>query len=145
MEMKDLLERALQIATEAHRGQTDKAGADYIGHPSRVAARCSTDEERIVALLHDTVEDTWVTPEWLLAEGFPRTIVDAVLSVTRREGETYADFVARAALNPIGRQVKIHDLEDNMDLSRLPHPSAEDFARLEKYRRAYDYLTNFEN
>ncbi len=140
MEMKELLDKSLKIATEAHRGQVDKAGADYIRHPVRVAARCATDEERIVALLHDTVEDTSVTPESLLAEGFPQHIVDAVLSVTRREGETYEDFVARAALNPVGRQVKLHDLEDNMDITRLPAITAADLPRLNRYLAAYRHL-----
>lgn len=133
---------ALDIATRAHAGQVDKAGKDYILHPKRVAARCDTPEERIVALLHDTIEDTDVTPDSLLQAGFPRRIVDAVLSVTRREGETYDDFVARAALNPIGRQVKIHDLQDNMDILRLPTLSPADLPRLNKYLRAYRLLTD---
>lgn len=74
-----LLEKTLQIASKAHEGQTDKSGAPYIFHPIRVANRCSTDDERIVALLHDTIEDTEVTAEYLLIEGFPRNIVDAIL------------------------------------------------------------------
>ena len=71
---------------ECHAGQTDKAGAPYIFHPVRVACRCENDLERIVALLHDTVEDSDMTPERLLAEGFPRDIVEAVISVTHYEG-----------------------------------------------------------
>ena len=108
-----LLEKALQIAVKAHSGQIDKAGSAYIFHPIRVSNRCSTDDERIVALLHDTIEDTEVTAEYLLMEGFPRNIVDAILSVTRNEDESYDDFIKRSRLNPIGRQVKLHDLEDN--------------------------------
>lgn len=72
-----------------------------------------------MALLHDTIEDTPVTPKYLLEQGFPRSIVDAVLGVTRRDDETYEEFVRRASLNPISKQVKIHDLEDNMDIRRL--------------------------
>ena len=106
----ELLERALEIATKAHKGQVDKSGAVYIFHPIRVAERYTTEEEKIVALLHDTIEDTFVTPEYLLEQGFPRTIVDAVLGVTRRDDETYEEFVRRASLNPISKQVKIHDL-----------------------------------
>lgn len=137
----ELLERALKIATKAHKGQVDKSGAVYIFHPIRVAELCTTEEEKIVALLHDTIEDTSVTAEYLLEQGFPRTIVDAVLGVTRRDDETYEEFVRRASLNPISKQVKIHDLEDNMDIRRLSEVTEKDLARLNKYLRAYKYLT----
>jgi (p)ppGpp synthase/HD superfamily hydrolase len=137
----ELLERALEIATKAHKGQVDKSGAVYIFHPIRVAELCTTEEEKIVALLHDTIEDTSVTAEYLLEQGFPRTIVDAVLGVTRRDDETYEEFVRRASLNPISKQVKIHDLEDNMDIRRLSEVTEKDLARLNKYLRAYKYLT----
>lgn len=136
----NLLEKALVIATKAHEGQKDKAGVPYILHPIRVSNRCKTDEERIVAILHDTIEDTDVTPDYLLSEGFPKSIVKAVLSVTRNEGESYEDFVIRSKQNPIGRQVKIHDLEDNMDITRLHSLSEKDLERLNKYLKAYRVL-----
>ena len=135
-----LLEKTLQIASKAHEGQTDKSGAPYIFHPIRVANRCSTDDERIVALLHDTIEDTEVTAEYLLIEGFPRNIVDAILSVTRNKDESYEDFIKRARLNSIGKQVKLHDLEDNMDITRLNELTEKDIHRLNKYLKAYKYL-----
>lgn len=135
-----LLEKALQIATDALIYQVDKAGAPYIFHPIRVSNRCSTDEERIVALLHDTIEDTEVTAEYLLMEGFPRNIVDAILSVTRNKDESYEDFIKRSRFNPIGRQVKLHDLEDNMDITRLEQITESDLSRLNKYLKAYKYL-----
>ena len=135
-----LLEKALQIATEAHIYQVDKVGKAYIFHPIRVAHRCYTDEEKIVALLHDTIEDTEVTAEYLLMEGFPRKIVDAILSVSRNKEESYEDFIKRSRLNPIGRQVKIHDLEDNMDITRLSELTEKDLVRLNKYLKAYRYL-----
>ena len=135
-----LLEKALQIAVKAHSGQIDKAGSAYIFHPIRVSNRCSTDDERIVALLHDTIEDTEVTTEYLLMEGFPRNIVDAILSVTRNEDESYDDFIKRSRLNPIGRQVKLHDLEDNMDITRLNELTEKYIYRLNKYIKAYKYL-----
>ena len=135
-----LLEKALQIAVKAHSGQIDKAGSAYIFHLIRVSNRCSTDDERIVALLHDTIEDTEVTTEYLLMEGFPRNIVDAILSVTRNEDESYDGFIKRSRLNPIGRQVKLHDLEDNMDITRLNELTEKDIYRLNKYIKAYKYL-----
>ena len=80
-----MIEKALHIAQKAHNGQTDKAGKPYILHTIRVAQRCNTDTERIVALLHDVIEDTEITPNNLYSAGFSKTIIDAVLSVTRRE------------------------------------------------------------
>jgi (p)ppGpp synthase/HD superfamily hydrolase len=119
MNDNELLEKAALICITNHSGQTDKTGQAYFQHPMRVALRCDTTEQKIVALLHDTIEDTPVTPEYLLEHGFPQTIVDAVLSVTKRDGEIYEDFVKRAAENPIGCIVKLHDLEDNLDVFRL--------------------------
>ena len=138
--MNELLEKALRIAVEAHAGQVDKAGKPYIFHPMRVCCRCFTDEEKVVALLHDTIEDTDITAEYLLSEGFPRSIVDAVLSVSRNEDESYEDFVKRTRLHPLGKAVKLHDLEDNMDISRLEQVTDKDLARLNKYIKAYRYL-----
>lgn len=138
--MNELLEKALRIAVEAHAGQMDKAGKPYIFHRLRMCCRCFTDEEKIVAFLHDTIEDTEVTAEDLHSEGFPRNIVDAILSVSRDENESYENFVKRTRLNPLGRAVKLHDLEDNMDLSRLEQVTEKDLGRLNKYIKAYRYL-----
>lgn len=135
-----LLDKAAQICVTKHAGQRDKMGCAYFQHPMRVAMRCSTDEEKMVALLHDTIEDTDVTPEYLLAEGFPQHIVDGILSVTKRVGEGYEDFVARAKQNPLGRVVKLHDLEDNLDVFRLDSLSPEMAARFSKYLAAHRFL-----
>lgn len=136
-----MIEKALYIAQKAHNGQTDKAGKPYILHPIRVAQRCNTDTERIVALLHDVIEDTEITPNNLYSAGFSKTIVDAVLSVTRHENESYSNFIERCSHNPIGRIVKTHDLEDNMDITRLDSLTENDLKRLNKYLKAYRYLT----
>lgn len=129
--------RAIEIATAAHAGQTDKAGADYIQHPLRVMEAVGTENMKIVAVLHDVVEDC---PGWsferLEAEGFSPQVIEALRLVTKIEGETYDAFVQRAASNPVAREVKIADLRDNMDLSRLPAVSEKDLERVEKYRRA---------
>lgn len=135
-----MLDKAALICVTKHAGQRDKAGSAYFQHPVRVAMRCRTDEEKIVALLHDTIEDTDVTPEYLLAEGFPQTIVDGILSVTKRDGESYEDFVARAKQNPLGRVVKLHDLEDNLDIFRLTVLDADMAARYNKYLAAHRFL-----
>ena len=136
----ELLEDALQIAIKAHAGQVDKAGVPYVFHPIRVSCKCVTDEEKIVALLHDVIEDTGVTIDYLLSKGFSRKIVDAILSVTRNDGESYEDFIRRWGLNSIGKEVKLPVLEDNMDITRLSQVSEMDLTRLNRYIRAYKYL-----
>ena len=137
----ELREMATQIAIKAHKGQVDKGGHDYIYHPLRVEAKCNSLEGKIVALLHDTVEDGGIAAEYLLMRGFPQNIVDAVLSVSRKEREDYFDFIQRCKENPIGRVVKIHDLEDNMDITRLNELTDKDIERLKKYHKAYKILT----
>ena len=134
------LEKAIAIAAKAHEGQVDKAGAPYLLHPIRVMLKCSSIEERITAILHDVVEDGGVTIADLRQEGFSETILEAVDSVTIRPSESYEDFVLRAATNPIGKTVKLADLEDNCDLSRISNPTDRDYARINKYRRAVEFL-----
>ena len=136
----ELIQKAVDVAYEVHDGQKDKGGMPYVMHPLRVAERCSTTEEKVVAILHDTIEDGGITPQDLLCDGFSHRIVEAVLSVTKREGEDYEAFVKRAAVNPIGRMVKLHDIEDNMDIRRLPELDMEALLRLLKYHKAYKYL-----
>ncbi len=133
MDTDALSEKALQIARVAHAEQRDKAGTNYILHPLRMAASCNNAEAKVVALLHDTIEGTPVTADYLRQQGIPEEIVEAVLSVTRREGEPYEQYILRAAQNPLGREVKIADLEDNMNLRRLPEITAADVARTGKY------------
>ncbi|MBP3997048.1 HD domain-containing protein [Pseudomonas koreensis] len=138
--MTQTLERAIAIAATAHAGQVDKGGAPYILHPLKVMLRMSSLEERIVAVLHDVVEDCGISLEDLRKEGFSEVVLSAIESVTKVPGESYEDFVERAAQNPIGRVVKLADLEENSDLSRIASPSWEDLERIEKYRRAIGRL-----
>lgn len=142
MNWNELYDLALKIAIKAHEGQKDKSGREYIMHPIRVAERCVSAKAKIVALLHDTIEDTEVTPDFLRSQGFPEEIMEGILSVTKQEGETYEDFVCRAAKNPLGKDVKQADLEDNMDIRRLKEISDEDAERLRKYLSAWQYLTS---
>lgn len=138
--MTQTLEHAIAIAAGAHAGQVDKGGSPYILHALRVMLKVSTLEERIVAVLHDVVEDCDISLEELREEGFSETVLSAIASVTRVDGETYEDFIARAAQNPIGRVVKLADLEENSDISRIAQPSWDDLERVEKYRRAIGML-----
>ena len=136
------LERAIEIAHEAHRGQRDKAGNDYINHPLRVMKMGLTVEQMIVGVLHDVVEDC---PEWsfdrLTQEGFAPNIIEALRCVTKRsEHEPYDKFIARVKTNPLAVAVKLNDLTDNMDIRRLPYLSDKDVKRLKKYLKAYKQL-----
>jgi (p)ppGpp synthase/HD superfamily hydrolase len=137
-----LLEKAIGIAVEAHRGQRDMSGQPYVLHPLRVMFGCATAEEKIVGVLHDVVEDC---EGWTFAKlcrcGFPKHILHALNCVTKRKGEDYDTFIARAASNAIARRVKLADLEDNLDVRRLTSVTAKDHRRLARYRRAYRWLS----
>ncbi len=134
------LERALEIAARAHRGQVDKTGRPYILHPIRLMLNVSSPTEMLAALLHDTVEDSDVTLDMLRREGFPAEVIEAVRCLTHEEGESYEDYVLRAKNNPIARNVKRADLEDNMNLTRLNAVSQRDLDRLQKYHDAWRIL-----
>jgi (p)ppGpp synthase/HD superfamily hydrolase len=146
------LQRAIEIALAAHKGQVDKAGEPYVLHPLRVMLSLSVEEDRIVAVLHDVVEDCegW-SFERLESEGFSAAVIEGLRAVTKLPEEeralakastpeeryaAYETFVLRAARNPIGKRVKLADLIDNADLTRIPSPSPRDIERAARYRRA---------
>jgi (p)ppGpp synthase/HD superfamily hydrolase len=130
------LEQAITIAVTAHRGQRDKAGQPYILHPLRVMQHCATDEERIVAVLHDVLEDTEVTASDLRREGFDEDIIEALACLTKVQDEAYDAFISRVMTNPLARRVKVNDLLDNMDCTRLPVFGEGDAARMKRYVQA---------
>jgi (p)ppGpp synthase/HD superfamily hydrolase len=142
MTAEDLYNLALRIAIRAHEGQKDKGGRDYVTHPIRVASRCKGLQAKTVALLHDTLEDTSVTVDELRGQGFPEEIIEAVEAVTKRKGERYEAFIERLAGNPLAREVKMADLEDNMDIRRLEEITDRDVTRLRTYLRAWKFLSN---
>ena len=137
-----MLSKAIIIATEAHLGQVDKGGEAYILHPIRVMMSLKDYEHKIVAVLHDVVEDTIVSSEDLRLQGFNEKIIEALIHLTRRKCESYDDFIDRVIKNPIATEVKLADIKDNMDLSRLKNPKEEDYIRLEKYKKARKRLLN---
>tara|TARA_Y100000022_G_C13170991_1_gene338617 strand:- start:96 stop:812 length:717 start_codon:yes stop_codon:yes gene_type:complete len=144
-EHKDLYAKAFSIALDAHENQYDKGGCAYIHHCLKVMDWFSNYEERIVALLHDVVEDSKWTLEKLKEEGFSDKIIEAIDSVTRRKSEDYFDFIARAKQNEIGLRVKLADLAQNSMIKRIPNPSKEDFERIEKYKKASDILMSVDD
>ena len=137
-----MLERAIEIAVEAHKGQVDKGGSPYILHPLRVMMSVNGESEKIVAVLHDVVEDSNWTFEALLAEGFSIEVIEALKSVTKNsDNEDYDSFIQRAIGNPIGRKVKIADIRDNLDVTRISDITDKDVKRINKYKKALKLLS----
>ena len=135
------LERAIELAVKHHKGQYDKGGKPYILHPLRLMMSVDTDDEKIVAVMHDLVEDTHITIPYLRSAGFSEKVLSALDCVTNRDNEDYESFIERIAQNPLATKVKLADLEDNMDLSRISEPSKKDYKRIEKYKRAKTRLS----
>lgn len=131
--------KALEIAADSHFGMKDKQGRSYIEHPVYVALSVNTEEEKIVALLHDTIEDTKLTLEEIRKE-FGDKIADAVDVLTHQVGVKYMDYIKEIKKNPLARAVKLADLEHNMDISRIPNPKEVDFSRVKKYKKAKEEL-----
>ncbi|MGC6588445.1 HD domain-containing protein [Paenibacillus sp. Dod16] len=134
------IEIAISIALKAHKGQVDKGGNPYILHPLAVMNRVETIEEKIVAVLHDVVEDTEVTIDQLRETGFSEEILEAINLLTRAKEDSYEEFIDKTLKNRIARNVKIADIKENMNLSRIQDPSEQDYIRLEKYKRALERL-----
>ena len=140
--MKKLyLDRAIELAKQHHEGQTDKAGKPYIEHPLRVMSQVESEEEKIVAVLHDIVEDTDISLDDLRSEGFSEEVVSAVECLTKQDGENYDSYIERISFNPLAVKIKLADLEDNSDLTRLPEVTDKDLERIEKYDKALEKLT----
>ena len=132
------LQRAIEIALEAHKGALDKGGNPYILHPLRLMLQMDSEEEMIVAILHDVVEDTekWSFDK-LHKEGFSKKIINSLRSVTKEnENEDYEKFIDRSVKDKIGRKVKIADISDNLDISRLKEVTDKDILRINKYKKA---------
>jgi len=138
------LARAIEIAASAHRNQVDKGGSPYILHPIRVMMSLNSEDEKIVGILHDVVEDS---DEWnfdrLTEEGFEENILSALKSVTKvSEDEDYQKFIKRAGQNELGRKVKIADIKDNLDITRIGTLNEKDLLRINKYKAALLFLGN---
>lgn len=141
-----LTNKAMKLCWEAHMGQTDKSGLPYVFHPFHVAEQMKDEYTTAAALLHDTLEDTWVTPDYLRREGYPEEVVEALILLTHDDKEPYLDYVRRIKENPIARAVKRADLAHNSDLSRLKAAGVRDMEKAEKraakYRKAIEILEN---
>lgn len=141
--MDKLLELAFYLATKAHEGQVDKGGHPYINHVTRVSNNCLDSDSKIVGMLHDIVEDTSYTLNDLLGLGFPDYIVQAVDAMTKRKGESYKDYISRVKSDSIAVKVKLTDLKDNTDLSRLNTLHIKDLKRWIKYNKLKKELEKY--
>lgn len=134
------IEHAIEIAARAHAGTTDKGGAPYLLHPLRVMFAVEGETAQIVAVLHDVVEDSSITLEDLKREGFSPEVVVAVDVLTRRPGESRLQAARRAREHLVARQVKLADVADNMDMTRIARPTAQDRARFVEYAEVRELL-----
>lgn len=129
----------MQTVYDLHSGQKDKSGVPYIYHIIHVAEQMDTEDETMVALLHDTLEDTKLNPNTIKVI-YGEHILEAVELLTHKKNEPYLDYIMKIKDNPLARKVKIADLKHNMDLTRIANPSDKDFKRVEKYKKALEIL-----
>ncbi len=137
------LETAIRIAVLAHQGQRDKSGQPYVLHVLRVMLNTSCSLAKQAAVLHDTVEDTSTTMSDLAQSGIASQALEAVRLLTHNDGSSYADYVCRLKPNPIAREVKLADLNDNYRLDRVAYRAehaAQDALRIQKYILTRQYL-----
>jgi len=116
--MNNVFEKALMIALQAHSGQTDKQGKPYILHPLAVASQLDSLELKTIALLHDTIEDSWVSKEFLLENGIPAELVEVIELLTKPKDMPYEDYLRRVKTNPMALAVKKADLAHNTSPER---------------------------
>ena len=136
----ELTKKALKLCFHAHKDQVDKSGMPYVFHPFHLAEQMNTEDAVILALLHDTVEDSPVTFEDLERLGFPKRVLQALKLLTHDDSTPYMEYVAAIKADPLARQVKLADLKHNSDLSRIDRPTEKDLARALKYRSAIALL-----
>jgi len=136
----NLTKIALRIAYDAHQGQTDKAGLPYVFHPFHLAEQMETEDEVVLALLHDVIEDADVTLDDLRSQGFPEHVLTALSLLTHNDGSDYMAYVACIKGNPLAAKVKLADLRHNSDNTRLGVVDEWAARRVEKYRKAIAFL-----
>lgn len=140
LKLTEALDEALVMATIGHSRQKDLGGNKYILHPLRVMHNCKGIKAKIVALLHDTIEDGHYTLEDFRSKGFSEEIINAIDAISRRPEEKYSDYINRLSKNDIAVHVKIEDIKDNMDLSRLKKETDKSSERINKYTVTLDFL-----
>jgi (p)ppGpp synthase/HD superfamily hydrolase len=138
--MNNQVYKALLMAMEAHKGQVDKAGIDYINHPVWIALQLEEDDEKIIALLHDVLEDSDFIEDDLVAAGFSPVIIHTIKILTRKKNEDYFKYIDRISKDYWAIKIKLLDLKHNADLNRLKEVTEKDYQRMEKYQKAIEIL-----
>ncbi len=141
----NLIYKALELVTILFENDKDKGGFDYLLHLMYVYKHVYSEQEKVIALLHDTIEDKDVTPSELLELGFPKKIVDDVLILSRKKPIDYNKYIDNIVKNGSieAINVKLADLKNNMDMSRIKNPTIKDYERVEKrYTPSYEKLMN---
>lgn len=144
-ESDDLIYKALEISAELFKHDTDKGGLPYMLHLLYVYRHVYTKEEKVIALLHDIIEDKNITEKELLYMGFPKKIVEDIIILTRKEGKDYSSYIENIIKNGTKEalEVKLADLKNNIDLTRIKHPTVKDYERVEKrYMPSYEKILN---
>ena len=134
------LNKAISIAASAHDGQFQKNGLPYILHPIHVMNSVNKLNEKIVAILHDVVEDTEVTIEQLKTEGFSIEITEAISLLTKTEGTEYKSYIENIKSNELAKAVKLADMKHNIDSLRLNELKDYDLKRIQKYHSSIKFL-----
>jgi len=134
------LDIAIALACKVHEGQVDKSGQPYILHPLRLMLKFKGEDERIVCVLHDVIEDSSVSLNELRQLGFCELVIEAIDCLSKRFGESYEDFILRLSSNELARKVKIEDIKDNLDVTRLRSVHDDDLVRILKYHKALQFL-----
>ena len=139
---RNLLERAIECALEAHAGQQYPSlePEPYILHPIRVMCAVEGDDTRVAAVLHDVIEDTEVTLNDLQRAGYPPPVIHAVDCLSHRDGETYASYIERVATDSIATIVKVADLRDNLRNNLSLTPTSDVLERIQRYEKALTFL-----
>ncbi len=136
----ELTKKAMKICFEAHKDQVDKSGMPYVFHPFHLAEQMKDEHTTVAALLHDTVEDTDITFEYLAEQGIPECVISAIKLLTHDDSVPYFDYVKIIKTNNIAKAVKLADLKHNSDLTRLDEVREKDLKRVEKYKKVIEIL-----
>lgn len=132
--------KAIRLMFDKQKNQVDKDGIPYVFHPWHVAESMNDEKRTIVALLHDIIEDTNVTVEDLQGLGFENDVIDAIVCMTHKQDEDYFEYIKRIGTNEIAIDVKLKDLEHNMDKTRLSVITPKYVQKYKKYEKSVEYL-----
>lgn len=135
-----MLSKAIGIATNAFQGVIDTKGNPYIDHAMRVMSRMDTEEEKIIAVLHDVVEDTEITLRELQEAGFSRTVLDTIGMLTKKPDMTYFDYIEDIHSSELASRIKIAEIEDNQDMMRVRKMSFQTYSPAERAKKSLSIL-----